>query len=130
MNENIRSINRSALTQQQNSVVSVSIELLQRIGMETTCRSLCMQQNVHAQKCICHKNADEKRKKKKKKKKERLEKEKTGKRKKRSCDRVGIANHHSALVPYAPLFMVVYTNLSEFYIPVDSLKKKSIFIVR
>ena len=48
--------------------------------------------------------------------------------KKRSCDRVGVANHHSVFVPYIPLCMVVYTNLSVFfYIPVGRLKKKSIF---
>lgn len=74
MSENIRSINRSALTQRQNSVVSVSMELLQSTGTETTFRTLCMHK-----KCICHKNADEKRK--NNKNKERLEKEKRGKMK-------------------------------------------------
>ena len=49
-------------------------------------------------------------------KKERLEKEERGKLKEKACIRGGIANHHSALVPYNTVCMVVSTNLFVFLI--------------
>ena len=48
-------------------------------------------------------------------KKERLEKEERGKLKEKACSRGGM-NHHSALVPYNTLCMVVSTNLFVFLI--------------